>query len=141
MCPTRIYRRCLNAKVDIQMNPFAFSNIHLSLEGNSVVGLGSCTARFSGTSTGIMYFDGEGDFYEKQFKLHCSIGEDNSLRIDFVELNKSEQSENYVGWKDTLPQSPDYEMPKLVYLGTCPETPESEELPFPGVIAFERIGT
>ncbi|SCV01865.1 LAME_0G19020g1_1 [Lachancea meyersii CBS 8951] len=137
MVRTAKYRNSVAASVEIEIGPFGVSTINVKVGNSSVTGIGSCTARVNGQSWGLLYYNDEKDLSQK-FKLYCEVRKNMSLRVDFIKLDMQTIDERLPPWKGTDPESPDYEVPELVFEGSRPGSSDSEVQPFVGVLAFEK---
>ncbi|CAR23713.1 KLTH0E15422p [Lachancea thermotolerans CBS 6340] len=138
MVRTRLFQRCASANIEIENGLLGVCSMHLRAPHKRIVGIGSCTARVTGTSWGALYYNEEQDLAKKKFKLYCVI-EQESLRIDFVELPVTGDDDHGPPWKDPLPEDPEYEFPVLVFQGSRPGSLDNDLQPFAGVMVLEEV--
>lgn len=110
----------------------------LQIAHANVEGIGSCTSRVTVSSTGVIYYNSEEDLSVKRFKLYCVVDESSSLRVDFVEIQPNSAEGCEPAWQDPQPEDPNYEVPSLVYKGSCHAGLDQNTKPFSGVMVFEE---
>lgn len=137
---TKTFKKCLQTSLEIQITPLAFSTVYLKIFGNETVGVGSTTGRISGASMGNLYYNHDLELSSKSYKMYCIVEDNETLRIDFLDIPSDDEDERASDKKPEAavdPEDPDYKPPTLVFRGACPPLYHESIEPFIGVIAFE----